>query len=205
MALIYQATIRPTKLEFLNAWVPAQPWFEGDADAGLTIVASYRFDDPDGEVGLENFFLRAGDGPVLHVPISYRGAPLEGGEPWLITTMEHSLLGPRWVYDAEGDPVFRAVLATTVLTGGREADQFVETDDGLVQRELTATVAGSGSDAHAPSGEVHIDLVRAPDTDTPDLPPVTGDARAEVLTGVWTDQGQQSARRVLARVVVSGS
>lgn len=198
MALILQSTIRPTKIELLDAWVPTQPWFEGTAGVGLTVVGSYRFDDPADEVGLEGFLVRAGDGPVLHVPVTYRGAPLEGGEPWLITTMDHSVLGPRWVYDGAGDPVFQAVLTTTVLTGGHEAEQHVETDNGTVLRPSTATVLGSGSDTDAPEGAVGIDLVRTPETDSPDLPPVTEGARTEVLTGSWLG----AAPRVLARVRV---
>lgn len=200
MALIHKATIRPTKLELLDAWAPTQPWFEGAPGAGLTLVASFRCDDPDGEVGIETLFVRASDGPLLQVPLTYRGAPLEGGDAWLITTMEHSVLGRRWVYDAEGDPVYRAALATTVFTGGREADQYVEADGATVMRESTATVVGSGSDATVPAGEVSIDVVRVPDTDTPDLPPAADGARTGVLTGTWTDHGARSAPRVLARV-----
>ena len=200
MSLIYQASISPTKEDLLDAWVPSQPWFEGTAGVSLTRVAVYRFDDPDGEVGLETFLLRAGDGPILQVPLTYRGAPLAGGEPWLVTTMEHSVLGPRWVYDAEGDPVYRAVLAQTVLAGGREADQYVLTDDGPVLREPNAWVLGSGSAAQPLVGDVRIDLVRLPTTDAPDLPAVPAGARTETLTGTWLEQGVRSAPRLLARV-----
>lgn len=201
MALIHQATIRPTKLELLDAWAPTQPWFVGKAGAGLTLVASYRFDDPDGEVGIETLLVRAG-GPVLQVPLTYRGAPLEGADASLITTMDHSVLGRRWVYDAEGDPVYRAVLAETVLTGGREADQYVQADGAPVLRESTATVVGSGSGAgtRAPGGELRIDLVRAPDTEAAGVAPVTDGAQVEVLTGTWSEDGERSTPRVLARV-----
>lgn len=199
MALIYQATIRPTKLELLDAWAPTQSWFEGTPGMGLALVASYRFDDPDGEVGLETLLVRAG-GPILQVPVTYRGTPLEGGEGHLITTMEHSVLGRRWVYDAVGDPVYRTALATTILTGGREADQFVEVDGAEVPREPTARVLGSGSEDALPDGEMHIDLVRQPDTDTPDLPPLPVGQQVKVLAGSWSDQGQWSAPRALARV-----
>lgn len=201
MALIHQATIRPTKLELLDAWAPTQPWFEGAPGAGLTLIASFRFDDPDGEVGVETLLVRAGDGPVLQVPLTYRGAPLEGADAWLIATLEHSVLGPRWVYDALGDPVYRTALTTTAFTGGREADQWVESNGAAVQRESTATVIGSGSDVEGPAGKPHIDLVRAPDTDAPDLPPVSDGSRTEILTGTWTDHGTRSAPRALPRVL----
>ena len=36
----------------------------------------------------------------LFVPLTYRGAPLAGGEADLVGTTEHSALGTRWVYDA---------------------------------------------------------------------------------------------------------
>ena len=123
MALIYDAQLSPSKPEVLSAWVPRQPWFAGDAGAGATIVGSYRFDDPDGEVGIETFLVRFGDGPVLQVPFTYRGEPLAGepDPPEPVTTMEHSVLGRRWVYDGPDDPVYVGVLRRTVLTGGTEA------------------------------------------------------------------------------------
>ena len=199
MAHIYRATIRPTKLELLDDWAPSQPWFEGRPGTGTTLVASFRFDDPDGEVGMETLLVRAG-GPLLQVPLTYRPAPLEGGEAWLITTMEHSVLGRRWVYDAFGDPVYRTALATTILTGGREADQYVEADGETVLREPTARVLGSGTEAALPEGEVHIEIVRKPDTDSPDLDPAAPGRRTEVLTGSWSEHGLWSEPRVLARV-----
>lgn len=50
------ATLVPTKLELLAAWLPGQAWFAGDA-ADLKRVASYRFADPDGEVGIETLLV----------------------------------------------------------------------------------------------------------------------------------------------------
>jgi hypothetical protein len=64
------AEITPTKPELLATWLPTQPWF-GDASA-LRLVGAYRFDDPDGAVGMETHLVRAGDGPVLQVPLTYR-------------------------------------------------------------------------------------------------------------------------------------
>lgn len=147
MALLYRAELRPTKLELLASWAPLQPWFVGNAGAGLTSVASFRFDDPEGEVGIETLLVRAGDGPVMQVPLTYRGAPLSGGDEWLIGTMQHSVLGQRWVYDATGDPAYVATAATAALTGGVQAEQFVQSDGELVVRESTALVVGSGRDS----------------------------------------------------------
>ncbi|MDT0200429.1 maltokinase N-terminal cap-like domain-containing protein [Nocardioides sp. AE5] len=109
MAIIYRATISPTKLELVEQWL-------GLADARQ--VGSYRFDDPDGEVGIEALLVEAG-GEVRQAALSYRSAPLAGADDHLITTMEHSVLGKRWIHDAQGDPVALAAFARA-LTGEQE-------------------------------------------------------------------------------------
>jgi len=145
MALLHQAELRPSKIELITGWAQTQPWFAGSAGSGPTNVASFRFDDPDGEVGIETILVRAGDGPVLQVPLTYRGEPLAGGDAWLIGTMHHSVLGPRWVYDATGDPAYLAAVATAALTGDGQAEQYVLIDGERVLRESTAVVIGSGT------------------------------------------------------------
>lgn len=144
MALMHQTTMSPTKLELLAAWLPAQPWFSGDV-ASLASFGGYRLDDPAGEVGLEGLLVTAGDATVYHVPLSYRGEELAGGEAFLIGTSEHGVLGRRWIADAAGDPVYRAALATTIAHGGRQADEFVQTAEGeRVARDPRVRVRGSG-------------------------------------------------------------
>lgn len=145
MALVHQAELRPSKLELLQKWAPHQDWFRGPADVALESVGAFRFDDPEGEVGVETLLVRAGDGPVLQVPVTYRGAPLEGAEQFLIGTMQHSVLGDRWVYDAVGDPVYFLTTATAALTGARQAELFVDIDGQRVTRTPTAHVEGNGS------------------------------------------------------------
>src|SRR3954452_2530723 len=113
MALIHRATIRPTKAELLAEWIPTQPWGERESE----LVGAYRFDDPDGEVGIETHILSTTDGQLLQVPLTYRGAPLHGAERFLICTMEHTVLGRRWIYDATGAPVYTRVLASVLLGG----------------------------------------------------------------------------------------
>ena len=144
MALLHRADLKPNKLELLAAWLPGRPWFVGDAGAEVTRVAAYRFDDPAGEVGVETLLVRAGDGPVLQVPLTYRGAPLAGGDEWLVGTTEHSVLGPRWVYDACGDPVHAAVLASVLRGEAGQAEEYFEVDGVRQVREplMTVTVAG---------------------------------------------------------------
>ncbi len=144
MALIHRATLRPSKLELVASWVPTRPW--GAAGAELEQVAAYRFDDPAGEVGTETFVLRAGD-TLLHVPLTYRGAPVPELEGHLVGTTEHSVLGRRWCYDACADPVYVAALAAVVLTGAPQAEEYVAVDGGEERREPTAHVTGSGTEA----------------------------------------------------------
>ncbi|MCU1407169.1 MAG: hypothetical protein JWQ43_3472 [Glaciihabitans sp.] len=151
MALIHKAELHPSKNELLDAWAPRQSWFVGESPSPFSSVASYRYDDPAGEVGIETLLVRAGDGPVLQVPVTYRNAPLAGAEASLIGTMQHSVLGKRWTYDALGDPVYLAAVATAAFTGASQADQYVQGDAGdtgdvaLEFREPTAVVTGSGS------------------------------------------------------------
>jgi hypothetical protein len=149
MAVLHLATIVPTKLELLQAWVPHQPWLGGADTSTLTKLGSYRFDDPDGEVGIETHLLGTADGQVLQVPLTYRGAPRPGAERSLITTMTHTMLGDRWIYDGCHDPVYVTALVRAILTGGREADLYAATDAGLVLEPATTLVRGSGSLASA--------------------------------------------------------
>ncbi|MFC5676622.1 CG0192-related protein [Aeromicrobium endophyticum] len=187
MALLHAAEIRPSKIELIRGWAPDQPWFVGD-DLGLEQVAAYRFDDPDGEVGIETILVRSGDGPVLQIPLTYRGAPLAGADEWLITTMEHTVLGDRWVYDACGDPVYAAALATTILGGGSEAALERDTDGERAPVEPSMRVIGSGSSTDVGS----VGLVDVRDLDGSTLV-VTSVAELEVLRVVgdsWSMGGE---------------
>lgn len=201
MAVHHDATIVPTKIELLQAWVPHQPWAAGTDTSALTRLGSYRFDDPDGAVGMETHLLGTADGRVLQVPLTYRGAPRAGAEQSLVTTMAHTTLGERWVYDGCHDPVYVTAMVSTILTGGREADLFLATADGMVLQPPSARVRGSGS----PSGELpalteprvghdgaltRIDagptltLLRVPAASGSARPAVTG----ATLTGSWPGQ-----------------
>ncbi len=118
MAIFHRATLTPTKEELLAAWVPAQPWGPPAGEA-VDVIGAFRFDDPDGRVGMEVFLVSAG--AVLQVPLTYRDEPLDGAEDALITEMEHSVLGRRWVYDGLRDPRFTVLLAGVAMTGQGEA------------------------------------------------------------------------------------
>lgn len=144
MAIIHRATLSPSKLELIEKYLPVQPWFTKDGSAPPELLGAYRFDDPDGEVGLETHLVSHG-GKVYQVPLSYRGSELPGAEHSLLGTMEHSVLGTRWVYDACTDPVYVAALATAILTGQREAEQFVDMDGVLEPRASSVEAKGSGT------------------------------------------------------------
>lgn len=146
MAILHRATITPTKLELAAAWLDRQGL--GGA-GGVEMAGSYRFDDPAGEVGVEALLVRRA-GEVFHLPVTYRGAPLDGAEGHLVTTMEHSVLGHRWVYDAAGDPVALSCYAAALA--GRQEQAIFEVWDGdtMVGRRpptvaLTAQGDGPGN------------------------------------------------------------
>jgi hypothetical protein len=180
MAIIHEATLTPTKLELLTRWLPGRAWFPDDAADGLQRVAACRFDDPAGAVGVEMLVVRRGDdGPLVHIPLTYRSAAMDDAEHWLVGTLEHSVLGTRYVYDGVGDPVYIETLVEAIRTGGREAEEFVETEGGPKKRTPLMMVEGSGkAKAGTPVGA----LVRVEDGD----PAV-----------VVTDRVRLSIRRVL--------
>ncbi|WP_436520517.1 CG0192-related protein [Actinoplanes sp. HUAS TT8] len=196
MALLHKTEIRPGKLELLSTWLPTRTWYDGPPEPSLDRVGAARFDDPAGEVGLEIMLVRAGDGPVLHVPLTYRGAPLDGGEEFLVGTMEHGVLGTRWVYDAAGDPVFTEVLAGVIRDGGEQAVEEVHGDGEVVVREPHLLLRGSGS-AASPAADPGTDdvtrinvadgalwLFRTPESAAaPESSEASGDA---VLTASWS-------------------
>ena len=149
MALVHRATVDPSKQELVEAWLPTRPWAQG-----LEItkkLGEYRFDDPDGEVGVETIVFATGEGTSVQVPLTYRAAPLEGADDYLVGTSEHSVLGARWVYDGCGDPVWAATLAGAILTGGSQAQMYLEEDGRRIDIPPRITVQGSGTpDAEVP-------------------------------------------------------
>ncbi|MGB6180434.1 MAG: hypothetical protein WBF79_04230 [Rhodococcus sp. (in: high G+C Gram-positive bacteria)] len=187
MALLHNASIVPTKLDMLRQWVPLQDWATHVDAHALDIIDAYRFDDPDGEVGIESFLLRTADGRVLHVPLTYRGQPLTGAEAALVTTMDHTVLGTRWVYDGCADPVYLRTLVDTILSGSSEA--ALEFDGPTPEgREVVRTrVRGSGvPDGRVPVADfVTTTVVREVDAE---FDSSSVGAGTFTLTGTWPGQ-----------------
>ncbi|MFE0641034.1 1,4-alpha-glucan branching protein [Streptomyces sp. NPDC058877] len=165
MAVIHHTTMHPTKLELLSEWLPTRAWYTDGTDRPRPAKAGgFRLDDPAGEVGIEFMAVTEGTGPdaVAHlVPMTYRGAPLEGAEQALIGTSEHGVLGTRWIYDGTHDPVFAAQLYA--LLTGQVVAQHQSLDD-TPDDAVTVTPAAPGTGAevelvHVVDGPDHTDVV----------------------------------------------
>jgi len=152
MALVHNATLSPSKQELVEPWLPSRSWGSGRKLTGK--LAEYRFDDPAGEVGVETILWRTDDGAVLQTPLTYRAAPLEAAEASLIGTTEHSVLGHRWVYDGCGDPVWAATLSAAIITGGTQAQVFIDRDGERVEVPARMQVRGNGVGGGSGSGSV---------------------------------------------------
>lgn len=159
MAIVHSsATIRPTKRELLETVL----------GGSVEVLGSYRFDDPAGEVGVEAFVVRRGE-ELRHVVFTYRGAPLEGDEARLVSTMEHSELGPRWIYDGTTDAVAldcfrRAILGqqdAAVLEMWEEG-RLVGSRESTVQLSATPGASGDHSSVHIVLDLGHSDSAQGP-------------------------------------------
>ncbi|WP_314612577.1 maltokinase N-terminal cap-like domain-containing protein [Streptomyces stackebrandtii] len=152
MAVIHRTTMQPTKLELLATWLPTRDWYTGREEGPSPAKAGgFRLDDPAGEVGIE--FMVVTDGPetAYLVPMTYRGAPLDGAEHALIGTSEHGVLGTRWIYDGAHDPVLVGQLYA--LLRGRAVAQAQSVND-------TPDPTVSVSPVESASGAADAELVR---------------------------------------------
>ena len=168
------ATLTPHFRDFLPAWIADQPWYPGTQTPTISAVGFLRLEDPAGAVGMEIHLVSDGS-RILQLPLTYRGAPLAGGN--LIATAEHSVLGTRWIYDAETDPVWITELLRLVRTNGtfdesRKRDGGAAEAQGRRLRDFT-------------DAEARIEVVRVLSSDTPaDDPSVVG-----VVEGTWLPEG----------------
>lgn len=130
MAIIYRAELRPSKSEILASFLAARSWGRtGEPE----LLGAFRFDDPAGEVGVECHLVRVDD-TIFHLPLTYRPAPLPEAPEHLLTTMEHSVLGERFVYDGLHDEValdcFRRALCGEQEQAGLEIHEADGTPSG---------------------------------------------------------------------------
>jgi hypothetical protein len=142
MGRFHRATLTPTKAELIAGWAPTRPWGPA-AGTPIDVVGSFRFDDPDGQVGMETHLVTAGD-TLLQVPLTYRDEPLGSASDHLIGEMDHSELGTRWVYDGLGDPLFVTMLAGVALTGQGEALGMVVLKSRWYVAPSTVRIQGGG-------------------------------------------------------------
>ena len=107
-AIIYDATLNPTKDELLSEHSPI-----------VEPLGSYRAVDRDGEVGIEVLVGRDANDALRQFGVSYReaGAKLDDE----LTPMDHSVLGARSVAPLTTDPVAVRELIQTILVGGEGA------------------------------------------------------------------------------------
>ncbi|MFG2948016.1 maltokinase N-terminal cap-like domain-containing protein [Streptomyces adustus] len=209
MAVIHRTVLTPTKLELLASWLPTRPWYRGGAgEPDLAKAGGFRLDDPRGEVGIEFLVVTdtSGAEPAAYlVPLTYRGAPLDGAEHALVGTMEHGVLGRRWAYDGCHDPVLVAQLLALIEGRAQAQDQNAgdTPDRGIVRActnevPLTAADFGAAEDSRdgtelpAPYGSVlrlHRLLRPAPEGG-PTVP--SGDASGHVCGGWLLPDGTRT-------------
>lgn len=153
MADIFRnASLTPSKPEAVARYIQRR-WPDSGATAeNITLVASYRFDDPAGEVGTEVHIAHDAGGRTLQVPLTYRGAPqpgmegtgLDGEGGAELLTLEHSELGTRWVYDGLTDRVFVSALVEAISSGSGGA-RYIDADKGEEFTSGRAEVRGTGT------------------------------------------------------------
>lgn len=142
-AKMYDTTLVPTKQEIASAWV-----------GPVEILGSYRLvDTVDGEVGIEVLIAKEREGRFIQIPFSYRSAEISPEHT--ISTLEHGVLGKRWVTNALGDPVAVREFIRTILSG----DDGASRDDGVagyLAVRGTGSEGASGAASDSAVGEVEL-------------------------------------------------
>ncbi|MFD5483536.1 maltokinase N-terminal cap-like domain-containing protein [Streptomyces hawaiiensis] len=215
MAVIHDTTLKPTKLDLLTSWLPSRPWYRGGREPKLAKAGGFRLDDPQGAVGIEFIVVTDASGPqpaAYLVPLTYRGAPLEGAEQSLVGTMEHGVLGRRWAYDGCHDAVLVDQLVALIEGRAQAQDQNISdapaqgvisscTGEGSLSTDFTVTDDQDGTALTTPQGTtLRLHRVLRPAPDGPFLPP-----RGAIghVTGSWETPGDGRVRGAFA-VVRSG-
>lgn len=137
MAIIYRAELSPSKPEILRDFLSGRSWGERGE---LELLGAYRFDDPEGEVGVECHLVQVGE-MIYHLPLAYRPGPVPGADEHLLTTLQHSVLGERYVYDGLGDEVALDCFRRALSGEQSQAELRIHADDGELVQTLEQTVA----------------------------------------------------------------
>ncbi|MGK5728897.1 maltokinase N-terminal cap-like domain-containing protein [Streptomyces sp. URMC 124] len=215
MAVIHSTTLKPTKAELLTAWLPSRPWYQGGAaEPRLAASGGFRLDDPRGEVGIEFIVVTdtSGTRPVSYLtPLTYRGAPLEGADDALVGTLEHGVLGQRWVYDGCHDPVLVAQLLALIEGRARAQDQHVsDTPAPQITRScaggvpapagFTAATDGAAATELTAPGRATLRLHRVlqPGSEAPGAPGAPAEEAAGFVSGPWHLPDGSRARGLFA-------
>lgn len=156
MATIFRAELSPSKSEILGDLLAARSWGERGE---LELLGAYRFDDPEGEVGVECHLVQVGE-TTYHLPLAYRPAPVEGAEEHLLTTMQHSVLGERFVYDGLGDELVLECFARALTGEQQQAELEIHDEHGAAVEILPQTVTlelAVDAGENPPSGQELLD------------------------------------------------
>lgn len=187
------ATLTPHFREFLPPWVARQPWYRGTTVPVLSPVGFFRFEDPDGEVGIETHLVTDGS-DLYHVPMTYRGGPAEGlAQDSLITTAKHSVLGTRWIYDGQADPLWLDRVLHLVRTNGI-SDPSGRQNAGFAEARGVQLLPGPLT-----TDAVRVEPLRVVTPGTPAPAPDT----AGLVSGTWQPGGPGTARVSGCLAVVS--
>jgi hypothetical protein len=191
------AMLTPGFRQFMPSWVAPQPWYAGESIPALRPAGLFRFEDPDGEVGIETHVLTDGN-TAYQIPMTYRGAPLpRAAEAALISVGEHSVLGTRWIYDGTADQVWRVALLRLVRACGRSGPPAEEGGVGQVTAQGQLLVpAGFRDDM------VVIDLCRVLTGNEPDDPAPSARADAiGVVHGTWRTSPEAAPQTGILAIV----
>lgn len=181
-AEIHDAVLTPGKLDLLRVWIRHQSWFDGDPDQ-MEQVASYRFVDPEGDVGMEAFLLSDGT-RTLHVPVTYRAAELPEAGDALVGTLDHSVLGHRWVYDALSDPVYVAEVRRVIGHRDTAADHLAVEDGTITPSPVNIRGGGSGSTTESQAAPQIVRVISEENDAETDRPLIGAPG---TLSGTWYD------------------
>ena len=154
MAIIHRAELSPSKPEILQELLSSRSWGESGE---LEVIGAYRFDDPEGEVGIECHVVRVGE-TIYHLPLTYRGTPLEGAEESLVGTMQHSVLGERHIYDGLGDELALDCFRRALEGEQEQAElQIVDAEGAVVEIRPQSVILRREVDVEASEVEDALD------------------------------------------------